>query len=99
MNRTTQKMAVPGIVTIAIPMETLAAIQSGEAFSVKMAAQPGLCYDLHTLQILCGAKRTRQETELLMDDDISMGIQIEINTIPAQFPEDTQPLTLMISKE
>lgn len=99
MNTKTQKMGVPGIVTITIPAEALAAIRSGEAFPLEMATQPGLCYDLSTLQILCGARRTWQETELVMDEDISMGIQMAITTLPAQSSEDTQPLTLMIYKE
>jgi len=98
MDTETQRSAIPGIVTLVIPQEELATIQQGEAFPIKMAVQPGLCYDLSTLQILCGARRNGA-TGLVLDDDISMGLQMAINTIPAASPDDARPLKLMVYKE
>jgi len=95
----TQTNALPGIVTVTIPQEIVLTIGTGEAVPIELKMQPGLQYDLSTLHVLCGARRTSEQNELVLEEDTSMGLQLSINTIPAEYPEDVRSQTLMVCKE
>lgn len=86
------------IVTITVPEKSLSSIRSGDFFEIPLPARRTGMYDFSSLQLLCGLDRTSEETEFVLQEDLSRGVQFAISFISTAEVAKQNGLKLKIFK-